>query len=110
MQTHDRETDTYETVRGPHQWTFTYEGEKQSDNVFTFAYSVEDAPHWTNQDMAAQVRSLAAAAQYRTYTLGYSGYSLLHADLPVTVTLYGADGAPLDTLELTIDTYDVRTW
>lgn len=36
------------------------------------------------------------------------GYLLLNEELPVDVMLYGEDGMVLDTMKLTISTYEIR--
>ena len=50
---------------------------------------------------------------YRTYRIGEgedtsAGHGLLHADLPVHVTLYKGFGDFVDTLDLTVDTYELH--
>lgn len=105
-------TGARETVKGETR-TFTFQGEKQGDDLFAFRYRAED--HKSNRfgdvpDAECDLEN-AAYQWYRGYVIDleeWRGYSVLHADLPVHVTLYGEDGAVLDTLDLTVDTYELH--
>lgn len=83
-------------------------GEKLSEEVFGFEYGytrgfVEDIPF--------EELRLGEIAEYWYRTpIGESSYSLNHAELPVTVTLYDEGGKTVDTLSLTVSTYDLHSW
>lgn len=107
-------TDTYEVVRGESR-TFTLQGEKAGEEVFAFQYREEGHNQWNRDDIPESEYNLEDAAD-----AWYSGYlkdpadasagqsrGVLHADLPVHVTLYGEDGRVLDTLDLTVDNYEL---
>lgn len=103
---YDPETEKAEVAIGERK-TFVYPGEKRSDEVFSFPYreddGVEDWGVW------GPVTGLEGAAHnwYRRYVKGQGGSGIIHVDLPVKVTLYGQDGEVLNTLELTIDNYEL---
>jgi len=93
--------------------TFTYQGEKVNDALFSFYYREEGEPDsWGPWGPNTGLEG-AAYNWYSGYVRGSTGggRSILHADLPVKVTLYDAGGGVLDTLELTIDNYEIySTW
>ena len=102
------ETGEYEQTLGEEK-TFAYQGEKISDSLFSFYYREEDAD---TQGVWGVNTGLEGAAYnwYSVYTKGASDgvRGVLHADLPVTVTLYDGGGGVLDTLELAIDNYELH--
>lgn len=108
-------TDTRETVRGETR-TFTFQGEKMGEELFAFRYQEDGDWNWWNlDDVPESEYNLANVARmwYRGYLKDPADESegqsrgVLHADLPVHVTLYGGDGAVLDTLDLTVDNYEL---
>lgn len=104
-QVYDPETEECETTYGE-QRTYAYQGEKVNSQVFSFRYREEG-------DFRHDYTSLISLASqwYRFYRKGEGGYSILHADVPVKVTLYGGDGEVLETLEQTVDNYEFdSTW
>lgn len=105
--TYDPDTEEYELDFGEEK-TFSYPGEKMNESVFAFRYREEEI------DLGAWGPSTglegAAYRWYSGYTRGYEGRGILHADLPVKVTLYDEDGSVLDTLELSIDNYELYNW
>ena len=91
---------------------FTLEGEKLTDEVFGFDVSAGEGYFpFQEENVPEDEKSLAALARYwyRTST-GDRGYSLDHAELPVTLILYDESGAVIDTRALTIGTYDLHSW
>ena len=112
---YDPDTEERRAVRGPEVRTFTLQGEKEGEELLVFHYRngepdlfPEQVPE-TQQDLE-DVSDL----WYRIY-LGEeedisAGHGLLHMDLPVHVTLYDASGVLLDTLDLTVDTYELHEW
>lgn len=98
----DPETEECETTFGERR-TYTYQGEKVNGEVFRFRYREEGEHRWDYVSLTS-----LASEWYRRYQKGDwdDGYSILHADLPVRVTLYGGDGEVLETLELTVDSYE----
>ena len=83
--------------------TFILEGEWLSEEVFGFPYRNGNGP-----DLETAV-DFAYRENYQSGPNGYS-YSLEKADIPVTVTLYDEAGEILDTLSLTVSTYDIHSW
>lgn len=111
----DPDTDTRTVTRGPEQRTFTYQGEKVGDELFTFRYRDEDhMPAWTGRVPESEYDLENVASEWyigRLVDAGEDGgHSLLHADLPVRVTLFDEAGGVLETLDLTVDTYELRDW
>ena len=108
--TYDPETEEYELTLGERK-TFTYSGEKDGDALFTFDYR-EDGPD--NWGAWGPYTGLEAAAHnwYSVYPKGASDgvRGVLHGDLPVKVTLYDEAGGVLDTLELSIDNYELHSY
>jgi hypothetical protein len=83
--------------------TFTLEGRRLGGEVFGFAYET---------DSGANLKTAVDAA-YRTevqYTPNAYSYTIEDADLPVTVTLYAADGRVIDALHLTVSAQDITRW
>lgn len=114
-QYYTQSTDTREIIRGETR-TFTLQGEKAGEELFTFQYRGEEThSRWNLDDVPESEYNLedAASEWYSGYlkdTANESegqGRSILHADLPVHVTLYGEDGRVLDTLDLTVDNYEL---
>lgn len=105
---YDPETEEYELTLGERK-TFTYPGEKDGDTLFAFDYR-EDGPD--NWGAWGPYTGLEAAAYnwYSVYIKGdkSGGRSILHCDLPVKVTLYDEAGGTLETLDLTIDNYELH--
>ena len=106
--TYDPETEEYELALGQRK-TFAYPGEKVSDSLFSFYYREEDPDDWGVWGRKTGLEG-AAYDWYSVYTKGDSsgGRGVLHADLPVKVTLYDEAGGVLDTLELSIDNYELH--
>lgn len=114
-QYYTQSTDTREIIRGETR-TFTLQGEKAGEELLTFQYRGEEAhSRWDLDDVPESEYNLEDAASE-----WYNGYvrelvdetddgsrGVLHADLPVHVTLYGEDGRVLDTLDLTVDNYEL---
>lgn len=105
---YDPETEEYELTLGEEK-TFAYQGEKVSDNLFSFYYREEDPDTWGGWGPSTGLEG-AAYRWYSVYTKGDrdGGRGILHADLPVKVTLYDEAGGVLDTLELSIDNYELH--
>ena len=105
---YDPETEEYELTLGEEK-TFSYQGEKTGDNLFSFYYREEDPDTWGGWGPSTGLEG-AAYRWYSVYTKGASdgGRGILHADLPVKVTLYDEAGGTLDTLELSIDNYELH--
>lgn len=101
-QVYDPDTEECETTVGERR-TYTYQGEKVNDEVFSFRYREEGQ----NRHDYTSLTSLSSQ-WYRHYRKGDldGGYGILHADVPVKVTLYGGDGDVLETLELSVDNYE----
>lgn len=105
---YDPETEEYELTLGEEK-TFSYQGEKVSDALFSFYYREGDP----DTRGAWGVNTGLEGAAYNWYSVYYKGASgggrgILHRDLPVKVTLYDEAGGVLDTLELTIDNYELH--
>ena len=88
---------------------FTLEGERLSDAVFGFTYDDGGWP-FAPDGTPVEEMSLGEIAEYWYRTPSGGGYSLEHAELPVTVTLTNAAGETVDTLELSVGTYDLHSW
>lgn len=111
---YDPDTEERRMVKGPETWTFTLQGEKEGEELLVFRYRngepdlfPEQVPE-TQQDLE-DISDL----WYRIYRIGEeedtsAGHGLLHADLPVHVTLYKGFGDFVDTLDLTVDTYELH--
>ena len=111
----DPDTDTRTVTRGPEQRTFTYQGEKVGEELFTFQYRGEDhMPAWTGRVPESEYDLENVASEWyigRLVDAGEDGgHSLLRADLPVRVTLFDEAGGVLETLDLTVDTYELQDW
>ncbi len=109
-QIYDRDTDQRTRTVGERK-TFTYRGEKVSDALFSFRYREDGGPEsWGAWGLNTGLEG-AVHNWYRGYVKGEGGYSILHADLPVRVTLYDESGGVLDILGLSIDNYEIySTW
>ena len=107
---YDPETGEYQLTFGE-QRTFAYSGEKASDALFTFYYREDDPDTWGVWGPCTGLEG-AAYNWYSGYTKGdqSGGRGILHGDLPVKVTLYGTEGGVLNTLELSIDNYELYGW
>lgn len=107
--TYDPDTEEYELDLGEKK-RFSYSGEKINEAVFAFCYRDGDVgpAYWPPEDGTGLEE--VSYEWYSGYTKGYGGRGILHVDLPVVVTLYGADGSVLDTLELSIDNYELHSW
>lgn len=83
--------------------TFLLEGERLGGELFGFPYR-----NGTEPDLDAAVDR----AYREDVHIGpnSSSYSLEHAEIPVTVTLYDEDGEALGALHLTVSTYDICSW
>lgn len=101
-QVYDPDTEECETTFGEKR-TYTYPGEKVNDGVFRFRYRGEGESRHDYTSLTS-----LSSQWYRRYQKGdlYGGYGILHADIPVKVTLYGQDGDVLETLELRVDNYE----
>lgn len=106
---YDPETEEYELVVRDKK-TFSYEGEKVSGNLFSFRYR-EGEEGVTSWGAWGPYTGLEGAAYnwYSNYVRGQKdgGRGILHGDLPVKVTLYDGEGGTLDTLELSVDNYEL---
>lgn len=102
------ETEEYELTLGEKK-TFAYQGEKVSDALFSFYYREDDPDTWGAWGPNIGLEG-AARNWYSVYSKGASDGSrgILHADLPVRVTLYDGEGGTLDTLDLSIDNYELH--
>ena len=71
-------------------------------------------PAWTGRVTESEYDLENVASEWyigRSVDAGENdGHSLLHADLPVRVTLFDQEGSVLDTLDLTVDTYELLDW
>ena len=110
-QYYTQSTDTWETVLGE-SCTFTFQGERLGEELFSFRYRAEDHhASWALDGVPESEYDLENAAEewYSSYWMDSpdtgGGRSLLHADLPVHVTLYDEAGAVLDTRDWPVDTY-----
>ena len=95
--------------------TFTFQGEKIGGELFSFRYRAEDHhASWALEGVPESEYDLENAAEewYSSYWIDLpetgGGRGLLHADLPVHVTLYDEAGNLLNTLDLTVDTYELH--
>ena len=111
----DPDTEERRVVKGPEARTFTLQGEKEGEELLVFHYRNGEPDLFPEQVPEAQ-QDLEDVSDlwYRIY-LGEeedisAGYGLLHMDLPVHVTLHGESGVLLDTLDLTVDTYELHEW
>ncbi len=114
IMTIDPDTEERQIARGPEKRTFTFQGEKAREDLFLFQYRSGESDLWPEQVPEAE-RELEDVVDlwYRSYLKGEgdgSGHGWLHDNVPVQVTLYDEAGAPLETLDLTVDTYELRNW
>lgn len=110
---YDPDTGERTVTYGPEQRTFTYSGERLGDELFAFQYEGEDHQTATFGWVAEadyDLGNVASEWYSGRFVNDTGGRSLLHADLPVTVTLYDGAGAVLETLDLTVDTYELSDW
>ena len=112
---YDPDTEERRVVKGPETRTFTLQGEKEGEELLIFRYRNGEPDLFPEQVPEAQ-QDLEDVSDlwYRIY-LGEeedisAGHGLLPMDLPVHVTLYDASGVLLDTLDLTVDTYELHEW
>ena len=89
--------------------TFPLTGKPVADGIFCIPY--QDTSRW-RYDLEDSDYQLGDAAQlwYTGLLEGTTrddGYSILHADIPIELTLCDAAGTPLDTLFCSMDTYDL---
>lgn len=98
--------------KGEKSRDFILEGERLDDEVFGFDVTNGTGNVWYHDSLAKSEdeMSLCDIAQYWYRTPRDGGYSLDHADLPVTLTLYDEAGRELNTLSLTVATYDLHSW
>ncbi len=114
VRTFDPDSGERWTTRGPETQTFTFQGEKAGDDLFLFRYR-SDGPHLWPEQVPEAERELEDMVDlwYRSYLKGEeggSGHGWLHDNVPVQVTLYDEAGAPLETLDLSVDTYELHNW
>lgn len=89
---------------------FDLTGELLAEGVYGFRYSERDLV-FLDDDKPVEEMDLGEISMYWYRTPhGDSSYSYDHAELPVTVTLRNAAGETVDTLELSIGTYDLHSW
>lgn len=102
-QIYDPDTEECEITFGA-KAVYTYPGEKVNGEVFCFRYRGEEDGRYDNASLTSR-----SSQWYRRYQKGdlTGGYGILHADIPVKVTLYGGDGEVLETLELAVDNYEL---
>lgn len=110
----DPDTGEQWTTRGPETQTFNFQGEKAGEELFLFRYRSGE-PHLWPELVPGAERELEDVVDlwYRDYRKGEEGgasHGWLHADVPVQVTLYDEAGAVLETLDLTVNTYELRYW
>lgn len=110
----DPDTGEQWTTRGPETQTFTFQGEKAGEELFLFQYRSGEPHLWPEQIPGAE-RELEDVVDfwYRNYQKGEEGgtsHGWLNADVPVRVTLYDEAGAVLETLDLAVNTYELRYW
>ena len=110
----DPDTGEQWTTRGPDTQTFTFQGEKAGEELFLFRYR-SDEPHLWPELVPRAERELEDVVDlwYRSYRKGEEGgasHGLLHDDVPVRVTLYDEAGTALETLNLSVDTYELHNW
>nr|WP_325212057.1 hypothetical protein [uncultured Oscillibacter sp.] len=104
---YERDSEESELTYGERK-TFSYPGVKLSDAVLAFSYQEEGiSPGAWGPNTGLEG---AAFNWYSSLTKGEGGRGILHADLPVTVTLYGRDGEVSGALELSIDNYELYAW
>ena len=93
---------------------FTLQGEKLGEEGFGFDVTggKGESALFFWQEGDEEEMSLAEIANYwyRRYDSSGNGYGLLHASLPVTVTLYDERGEVMNTLSLSVETYDLHSW
>ncbi len=106
----DPETEIFQTTFGERR-TFTYQGEKVNGALFSFWYRGEYGGWYYNVPESGYGLEEAAKSWYRGYSTEDTsgGFSWLHVDVPVKVTLYDRSGQVLDTLELSVDTYELSS-
>ncbi len=107
---YDEATETYQEVDSDETRTFTFQGEKLAPEVFAFRYRSGSFTFFPeNIPEADWDLEIIAQMWYRNSVPGENSYGLRHADLPCQVTLYDAAGQVLDTLDLTVETYDLHS-
>ena len=102
---------------------FTLEGERAADQVFVFPYdmghsesyweALEGVPYERVDPMLLGLREIAEL-WYRKPDSGSGAssgvYTLIDAELPCTVTLYGESGEVLEVFDLSVTTRGLRSW
>ena len=110
----DPDTGEQWTTRGPETQTFIFQGEKAGGNLFLFRYRSGE-PHLWPELIPGAERELEDVVDlwYRSYRKGEesgASHGWLHDDVPVQVTLYDEAGAEMETLDLSVDTYELHNW
>ena len=105
----ERATAVVRATNGTEFRDFILEGERLGDEVFGFVYDDGGWP-FAPEGTPVEEMSLGEIAEYWYRTPSGGGYSLDHAELPVTVTLKDAAGETVETLELSVGTYDLHSW
>lgn len=96
-------------TNGTESRDFHFTGERLADDLFGFRYSEGDGWFFHLEEKKAEEMDLAEIARYWYRTPhGNGGYSYDHAELPLTLTLYDQDGEVLDTVERSVDTYELH--
>ena len=91
---------------------FELTGQRLTEEVFAFDYNNGEGEVFAFDldEKPEEEMTLGDISMYWYRTpFGEGGYSYDHADLPVTVTLYDASGAVIDTLNLEVGTYDLHS-
>ena len=110
----DPDTGEQWTTRGPETQTFTFQGEKAGEELFFFRYRSSESHLWPEL-VPGEERELEDVVDlwYRSYRKGEEGgasHGWLHDDVPVQVTLYDEAGAEMETMDLSVDTYELHNW
>lgn len=111
---YDPDTGERQITRGPEKRTFTFQGEEAREGLFLFRYRSGSPNLWPEQVPEAE-RELEDVVDlwYRSYLKGEgdgSGHGWLHDNVPVQVTLYDEAGAEMETMDLSVDTYELHNW
>lgn len=111
---YDPDTGERQITRGPEKRTFTFQGEEAREGLFLFRYRSGSPNRWPELVPGAE-RELEDVVDlwYRSYRKGEEGgasHGWLHDDVPVQVTLYDEAGAEMETMDLSVDTYELHNW